>query len=129
MELCAEIPFMRGTTSYRVDVAGESFYESSFAALCGERTIEGVRIETRARLILQDDNPYDKCAVQVVIQGYPVGHLSRSDARAFRRRVRYGDLSLHEVFECAAVICGGWDHGHGDVGHFGVRLDLLLDDE
>jgi hypothetical protein len=129
MEDCVDIPVICGAGSFRIDVAGESFYEESFAALCGERTIEGVRIELRARLTLQDDNPYDKHAVRVTIQGHPVGHLSRDHARAFRRRVRYGALSQHEVFECAALICGGWDRGDGDVGNYGVRLDLVLDDE
>lgn len=120
---------MRGNGNYRIDVAGESFYEDSFYALCGERTILGCRLQVRARLELQDDNPHDKLAVRVLIQGHQVGHLSREDARAFRRLVRYGALSEHEVFECAGVICGGWDRGDGDEGNYGVRLDLALDDE
>lgn len=120
---------MRGLSKYRIDVAGESFYDDSFKELCGERTIEGIRIEATARLTLCDDNPHDKYAVRVTINGYPVGHLSREDARAFRRLVRYGSLAEHEEFECAAVIRGGWDRGEGDVGNFGVRLDLLLNDE
>lgn len=129
MEEYVEVPVFVGTGNYRVDVAGESFYEESFIALCGERTIEGVRIEVRTKLILEDNNPHDKQAVKVMVQGHQVGHLSRVDARAFRRRVRYGSLSEHEVFECAGLICGGWDHGPGDIGNFGVRLDLNLDDE
>lgn len=129
MDECIEIPVMRGTGNFVVDVAGESFYEASFAALCGERTIEGMRIEARAQLALEDDNPHDRNAVRVTIQGHQVGYLSRHDARAFRRSVRYGALSVHEVFECAALICGGWDRGDGDIGNFGVRLDLLLGDE
>jgi hypothetical protein len=129
MEECIAAPFIEGAGNYRIDVAGESFYEESFAALCGERTIEGVRIESRAQLTLQDDNPHDKHAVAVSIGGHQVGHLSRDDARAFRRLVRYGPLSLHERFECSALICGGWDRGDGDVGNYGVRLDLLLDEE
>lgn len=126
---CVEIPFVRGSLKYRVDVAGESFYDASFRELCGERTIEGVRIESIALLKLCDDNPYDKHAIRVSIKGYPVGHLSREDARAFRRLVRYGSLAEHEEFQCAAVICGGWDRGEGDIGNFGVRLDLTLNDD
>lgn len=128
-DICAGVPFMGGRAAYRVDVAGESFYDDSFKELCGERTIEGIRIETTALLQLCDDNPYDKYAVRVTIKGYPVGHLSREDARAFRRLVRYGALSEHEEFECAAIICGGWDRGEGDTGHFGVRLDLILNED
>jgi hypothetical protein len=123
------IPAMPGNGGYRIDVAGESFYEESFSSLCGERTITGARIEVRARLELEDNNPHDKHAVRVMIQGLQVGHLSRDDARAFRRLVRYGSLAEHEIFECSAVICGGWDRGDGDKGNFGVRLDLNLSDE
>lgn len=128
MNECVEIPVISGIGSFFVDVAGESFYEESFMALCGERTIEGIRIEVRAQLTLEDENPHDNRAVRVAIQGHQVGHLSRDDARAFRRLVRYGSLSEHEVFECAALICGGWDRGEGDIGNFGVRLDLALGD-
>ncbi len=123
----SEIPLLPGSGQYRIDVAGESFYRESFLALAGPRTIEGVRIDARAVLALQDNNPYDKHAVRVTIQGYPVGHLSRDDARALRRMVRYGPLSVHEVFECMARIVGGWDRGDGDTADFGVRLDLDLD--
>nr|WP_143028918.1 HIRAN domain-containing protein [Massilia sp. PDC64] len=122
------IPFIRSSGEYRINVAGESFYQQSFAALVGPRSEEGVKIETRAQLTLQDDNPHDKYAVQITIGGHPVGHLSREHARAFRRTVRYGQLAEHETFECAAIICGGWDRGNGNAGHFGVRLDLNLDD-
>lgn len=125
----SKIPFIPGPRQYGIDVAGESFYPESFAALVGARRLEGVKIEVRAQLALQDNNPHDRQAVQVTIQGHPVGHLSREHARAFRRAVRYGKLSEHETFECAALICGGWDRGDGDAGHFGVRLDLALDED
>jgi hypothetical protein len=128
-DICVELPFIRGQSQYRIDVAGESFYDNSFKELVGERTISGVRMEVVARLELCDDNPHDKNAVRVTIKGYQVGYLSREDARAFRRLVRYGALAEHEEFECAARICGGWDRGEGDVGHFGVRLDLILNDD
>ena len=121
------IPFIRGPREYRINVAGESFYSESFAALVGPRRAEGVNIEARAQLVLQDDNEHDKLAVKVTIDGHQVGHLPREAARAFRRTVRYGPLAEHEVFECAARICGGWANETG-AGHFGVRLDLALDD-
>lgn len=111
MDECVAVPLIPGTGKFLVDVAGESFYEESFAVLCGARTIEGVRLEVRALLVLEDDNPHDKHAVRVTIDGNHVGYLSRDDARAFRRQVRYGVLSVHEVFECAGIICGGWDRG------------------
>ena len=124
----SDSPFIRGSGTYSVNLAGESFYQESFAALVGPRSEDGVNLEIQAQLTLQDDNLHDKHAVGVTIRGYPVGHLSREHARAFRRTVRYGQLAKHETFKCAAVICGGWDRGEGDAGHFGVRLDLDLDD-
>ena len=122
------IPFIEGPGEYRINVAGESFYPESFAALVGPRREDAVDIRTMARVSLQDDNPHDKLAVSVSIDGYQVGHLPRKAARAFRRTVRYGRLSEYETFECAAMICGGWNKGGGDAGNYGVRLDLELDD-
>jgi hypothetical protein len=127
--LAIDAPFIPGPLTFRVDVAGESFYEASFIELCGPRTLEGFRISATARLQLQDDNPHDRAAVAVTIGGHPVGHLSRECARAFRRSVRYGPLSTFEVFECAALIVGGWDRGPSDAGNFGVKLDLALHDD
>ncbi|WP_273035967.1 HIRAN domain-containing protein [Massilia timonae] len=124
-----EIPQITGPGRFAIDVAGESYYTESFAAICGPRCEDGVDLEVRARLILQDDNPHDKQAVRVEIQGHPVGHLPREVARDFRRAVRYGQLSIYETFECAAIIRGGWDRGNGDAGHYGVRLDLPQDDD
>ncbi|WP_312487810.1 HIRAN domain-containing protein [Massilia timonae] len=124
-----EVPKISGPGYYRINVAGESFYRDSLIRICGPRREDGVNIETYAELVLQDDNPYDKFAVQVWINGHQVGHLPRESARAFRRIVRYGQLSLHERFKCAAVIRGGWDRGAGDHGDYGVRLDLPQDDD
>jgi hypothetical protein len=123
-----EVPFIGGPKEYRINVAGESFYLGSFALLCGPRDVGAAHIEVRAVLKLQDDNPHDSQAVQVTISGYPVGHLKREHARAFRRTVKYGPLSVHEAFECDALICGGWANEAG-TGHFGVRLDLQLADD
>lgn len=127
--MTAEVPFIRGPGYYPINVAGESFYPEAFAALCGPRSQEPVNIEVRAQLALQDDNVHDKHAVRVSIQGHQVGHLPREAARAFRRTVRYGKHAEHEVFECAAIICGGWDRGADGAGNYGVRLDLQLSDD
>lgn len=128
--LTAEVvPFISGRGYFCIDVAGESFYPESFFALCGPRREEGFAEETRARLILQDDNEHDRQAVKVTIGGHTVGHLPREAARAFRRTVRYGNLSMYETFECGALICGGWERGNGDAGNYGVRLDLKLDED
>lgn len=124
-----KIPFIRGREQFQVNVAGESFYPDSFAALVGARTRDGIAFPARAQLTLDDGNVHDKNAVKVTVDGHQVGHLPREAAKAFRRTVRYGALAEHETFECAALINGGWDRGGGDAGNFGVKLDLALFDD
>lgn len=124
-----KIPFIKGREQFQINVAGESFYPDAFAALCGARTRDGIAFPARAQLMLDDDNVHDRNAVKVMIDGNQVGHLPREAAKAFRRTVRYGDLAKYDVFECAALINGGWDRGGGDAGNFGVRLDLALSDD
>lgn len=124
-----KIPFIKGREQFQINVAGESFYPDAFAALVGARTRDGIAFPARAQLTLDDGNVHDKNAVKVEIEGHQVGHLPRDAARAFRRTVRYGELAMHEVFECAALINGGWNRGGSDIGHFGVRLDLSLGDD
>lgn len=124
-----KIPFIKGREQFQVNVAGESFYPDSFAALVGARTRDGIAFPARAQLTLDDQNAHDRNAVKVTVDGHQVGHLPREAAKAFRRAVRYGDLAVHEVFECAALINGGWDRGGGDAGNFGVKLDLALFDD
>ena len=43
---------------------------------------------TTAVLVLDDDNPYDNKAVRVEIDGYLVGHLSRENARQYRKKLK-----------------------------------------
>ena len=127
--MSAENPIITGPGYFRVDVAGESFYPESFTKICGPRCYDGVDMEVRALLTLEDSNPHDRLAVRVTIQGHTVGHLPREVARDFRRAVRYGKLSEYETFECAALSRGGWDRGDGNVGYYGVKLDIPQDDD
>lgn len=123
------VPRITGPGYFRINVAGESFYRDNLAKICGPRSEDGINLEAYAHLILDDDNPHDNKAVRVEIHGLQVGHLPRQAARDFRRIVRYGKFSVHEMFECAALIRGGWDRGSDDRGDYGVRLDLPQDDD
>jgi hypothetical protein len=107
-----------------VDVVGESHYQDALAAAVGGRTEDGADCERWAYLIPEPDNPYDRNAVAVYIDGQTVGYLGRGDA------VEYSAL-LGELWQkynvravCRANIRGGWDRGGGDVGHYGVKLAL-----
>lgn len=102
-----------GTGRFDLEVVGESHYQPALRAIAGRGE---VRHQCTAHLVMDDDNPYDAKAVRVDIEGKPVGHLSRDDARAYRRQLRkHGDL----VGRCDALICGG---GPGRM--LGVWLDL-----
>lgn len=108
---------------YDVDIVGESHYQQAIEALAGGRHADGVKVEKTATLILDNLNRYDKQAVAVEIDGRKVGHLSRENARIYREHLKEsGDPN--RTVSCPALICGGWDRGSDDRGHFGVKLDL-----
>lgn len=108
---------------FYLSVVGESHYQPALEAICGPKTDDGHNVTAEAILILQDDNPYDKNAVQVTIQGQLVGYMSRFDAEQFRKKLQaLGNAD--KQFKCVALIRGGWDRGEGDSGMFGVKLDL-----
>lgn len=113
---------LRGVGEVRV--VGESVHQDALLELVGgRRHYGGVRMETVARLVPEPDNPVDRAAIAVTIGDRRVGYLSRSDA------ARYGDAVTGAIersgeASCVAVIAGGWEREHGDVGLFGVRLRL-----
>jgi hypothetical protein len=113
---------------YRVDVAGESYYQDALEQVCGGRSSEGSYLACVASLVPEPDNPYDANAVAVYIDGLKVGHLPREVAVSFvpiSTRLH----TLGRSASCAALVVGGWDRGSGDVGHFGVQLDLASPEE
>jgi hypothetical protein len=115
---------LAGDGRYAVDVVGESKYLASFEKICGPRSRDGVNMNVRAHLTLENNNPADNLAVLVSIHGHTVGYLSRTVARDFRRAVGDAGHGRARVFECSAVIKGGWDNGRDRQGNYGVWLDL-----
>ena len=107
-----------GVHEFNADVVGESKYQSNLLKLAGRKTPEGVEKFATAALVFENENPYDREAVRVDIQGLTVGYLPKESARTWRKKAP-GDCHA-----CPAVIRGGWDRGGGDTGHFGVRLSL-----
>ena len=103
-----------GDGSFAVEVVGESHYQPALRAAAGKGE---VRHRCNAELVMDDDNRYDKQAVSVWVDGRQVGHLSRSDARAYRKKVELHGRDI--VGKCPAVIVGG-----GDGRSLGVWLDL-----
>lgn len=113
-----------GNGSFPCEVVGESNYDANIAKALGGKTPDGFNDhEIQAVLVLDDNNPYDANAVAVHINGQMSGHLPRKAAQGLRSAVS-GTGS--KAFTCAASVRGGWDRGNGDVGNFGIWLDLEL---
>jgi hypothetical protein len=112
-----------GLGKFSVQVVGESYYQKNLSKICGGFTKDGVEHITTAKLVHDDDNQYDNKAVRVEVSGMPVGHLNKSEARYFRNQMlANGHAGMPAT--CKAKITGGWDRGRGDIGYFGVALDL-----
>jgi hypothetical protein len=96
-------------------------------AICGRRKVDGEEKLVQATLILEDSNPYDNQSVRVDIQGKTVGYLNRTNASKYRQALK--DAGYPNITAtCSAMIVGGWERA-GDRGHYGVKLDLPIDDD
>ena len=112
-----------GPGTFDIEVVGESHYQETIKAVCGGRTEDGTNLEVTACLVCENDNPHDNQAIRVVIGHQTVGYLSRENARIYRKQLEKAGYEGHTA-NCQARIVGGWDRGGGDMGYFGVRLDL-----
>jgi len=118
---------LQGSGAFALAIVGESHYQEALEAICGPRSDEGEDRRVEARLVLEDDNPYDSMAVRVDIQGLTVGYLSREHARQYRTRLGNAGHAGADAY-CKARIRGGWDRGERGHGYYGVYLDLPVDD-
>jgi hypothetical protein len=107
----------------RINVVGESFYQPALIEVshCPPSGRHGY--ECSAELVLEPDNPHDKFAVRVEIDGRLVGHLSRGTARRLGKRLR-GLKSEGKQAICMAYVGRGDDHPN-----LGVTLRLPYDGE
>lgn len=106
-----------------LDVVGESQYQDNLRRLAGgaERSVS-VRVKVKAILAPEPENPYDRNAVGVWVDGLRVGHLSREDAA----RYRPGLLALQEKHGRPVALSGvvvGRGAREGGRGRLGVFLD------
>ncbi|SFK75067.1 hypothetical protein SAMN05216302_101458 [Nitrosomonas aestuarii] len=111
---------------YEFEVVGESYYQPAISRIHEEWVAnhESVAIPPLdAHLIPDDNNPYDDKAVRIDINQYTVGHLSRDDARSFRRRLGAKKMT-GQITKCKAIITGGHDLANGQQASFGVSLDI-----
>jgi hypothetical protein len=103
-----------------LEVVGESFHQDTLWKLVGGRTTEPVRCEILAVLVPEPDNPKDRNAVMVLIEGKCVGHLSREDAAAYLPGLLR--LASKGPVELEGGIFGGGPREDG-IGFLGVFLD------
>lgn len=107
---------------FQFEVVGESFYQQNIIRVVN-KFAEGESRVCMATIELDDYNEYDSKAVAVFIDRLKVGHLSREDARSFRRRL--GRKGLTGQTTCAkAVIVGGGYTKSGEAKSYGVYLDM-----
>jgi hypothetical protein len=107
-----------------VAVVGESAHQDALLALTGgRRTWSGAHRTVRARLEPVDDNPFDPQAVAVRIEDNLVGYLPRRAARSYRPLIEES-IESSGVATCLGEIRGGWERADGDVGRFGVVVNL-----
>ena len=93
----ADITMLNGST--RQDVVGESFHQEALT-LIDDRRSHGSGSLLLAVLQPEPDNPYDKNAVAVVVEGNRVGHLTRAmaaDVHGALRRAHQGDWKARRV--------------------------------
>jgi len=104
-----------------LEVVGESFRQDSLWRLAGGRRGEHVRQEVIAVLVAEDDNPHDRDAVAVWVDGLKVGYLSREDARRYRPGLLEQQRVQRRPIALAGVIAGGGMRSDGP-GMLGVFL-------
>jgi hypothetical protein len=121
-----ETIFVDGEGDYDLEVVGESNYQKHLKRICGGHTKEGHRKKVVAELYYEDNNPYDKKAIQVKIDRNTIGYLSRDDARLYRKRIK---KTGHEgiIVKCNAVIVGGRKTGIFSKTYFGVWIDIPIE--
>lgn len=116
------IAYIRGPGTFDADIVGESHYQENLERICGERSKEGEEKQIKAMLILENNNPKDKNAIRVEINGLTVGYFDKVDAAEFRKALKKTSIGNTPI-QCDALIVGGWKRKNS-VGNYGVRLDL-----
>jgi len=72
----------------------------------------------------EPENPHDPNAIMIRINGEKVGYIRKQDSVSLRRQL--DALGISGDVQCRAEIGGGWNRGGGDLGKFGLKLDLTF---
>ena len=104
----------------RVDVVGESHYQSTIRDACNWKPDADTLFHCMAELVPEPTNSYDRNAIKVTIDGDCVGYLSRQDASTLGPVVRKA-VKQQGNGMCRAVIAG---RANSDTDNLGVFLHL-----
>ena len=115
--------FLGGNNAYDVRVVGESEYQETLSKIAGGRSEYGARYKCFAVLTPDDSNPHEPSNVRILIDGQTVGYFPAPTAGELRKALSNLGAEKKPVY-CRARIVGGWDRGNGDIGYFGVKLNL-----
>jgi len=118
------LPSIKGDAFFSYDLAGESHYQEALERIVGGHRSAAVYFRVIAVLSSEPDNSHDANAIVIRINGEKVGYIGKRDNVSLRRQL--DALGVSGDVQCRAEIAGGWDHGGGDIGKFGLKLDLTF---
>lgn len=110
--------------SFEFEIVGESFYQDELRLAAGDHGNSSANVEVDALMVPEDDNEHDDKAVAIYVMGRKVGHMSKVDARKFRRRLSTKKVG-GQVTQCRALITGGGlQRSTGERYHYGISLGI-----
>ncbi|WP_375738074.1 HIRAN domain-containing protein [Pseudomonas boanensis] len=123
-ELDGRLP---GPGDFSFPVVGESHYQKNLRQVEKKhgRGYEEDGEALIASIVTEPENPHDKNACAVYIEGLRVGYLSRGDAASYVRQMASHGIRGVSHFHAKAKLIGGY----GDKKHYGVMLDLPVIDD
>ncbi|MGH6799684.1 MAG: hypothetical protein ACREDI_15035, partial [Roseiarcus sp.] len=119
-----DYPCIRGDALFTYHVIGTSHYQEQLERIAGGRREVAVYFRVNAVLSSESDNPHDANAMQIQINGEKVGYVKRQDNVSLREKLNAAGVTGD--VQCRAEIAGGWNQGAGNIGEFGLRLDLTF---
>ena len=114
---------IRGQGSMVFDIVGESFHASAIASLVGgfprrDSEVEAVHV---AQIVPEPNNPHEKNALSIRINGMVVGYISRDEVAAYRKAI----LRIVESGYDPTLLARVWARGESRTALFGsVRIAL-----
>jgi hypothetical protein len=103
----------------RQQVVGEHFYQTALKRIRRGKTVPRAgdagcwenSLPVTARLVAEHDNPHDRTAVRVEVQGMTVGHLPREDAAVLHRYLAVAqEAGRHAECEGRSVVASNGDY-------------------